>query len=109
MYPEKRKEERSVFSRQPKGKLHVLCDTRSLNVSEVLDSSPMGIRLRVDAQVEIGENVVIRYQADGIDLKLNGTVIWNSSSLTQAEREANPDSHVVGIKLTSPSLLQAFW
>lgn len=109
MYPEKRKEERSVFSRQPKGKLQVLCDTRCLNVSEVLDSSPMGIRLRVDAPVEIGENVVIRYQADGIDLKLNGTVIWNSGSLTQAERDANPGSHVAGIKLTSPSLLQAFW
>lgn len=109
MYPEKRKEERSVFSRQPKGKLQVLCDARCLNVSEVLDSSPMGIRLRVDAQVEIGENVVIRYQADGIDLKLNGTVIWNSNSLTAAERDANPGSHVAGIKLTSPSLLQAFW
>ena len=109
MYPEKRKETRSVFSRPPKGKLQVLVGDRSRDVTEVLDASSKGIRLRVDAQVNIGENVVIRYHTEGIDLKLNGTVIWNSDSLTTSEGSANPGGHIVGIKLTCPSLLQAFW
>lgn len=109
MYPEKRKEGRSVFSRPPKGKFQVLVGDRSRNVSEVLDASSKGIRLRIDAQVNIGENVVIRYQTDGIDLKLNGTVIWNSESLVASEDNANLEGHVIGIQLTCPSLLQAFW
>lgn len=109
MYPEKRKEERSIFSRPPKGKFHVLVGDLSRNVSEVLDASPKGIRLRVDAQVNIGESVVIRYQTEGIDLKLNGTVIWNSDSMAASESGANIDGHIVGIQLTCPSLLQAFW
>lgn len=109
MYPEKRKEGRSIFSRPPKGKFHVLVGDRSRNVTEVLDASSKGIRLRIDAQVNIGENVVIRYQTDGIDLKLNGTVIWNSESAAATEDNANPEGHIVGIRLTCPSLLQAFW
>ncbi|MCK9200471.1 MAG: PilZ domain-containing protein [Gallionella sp.] len=102
MYPEKRKEGRSPSTRQPKGKLQVLAGNYSHPVFEVIDVSTMGIRLRLNSPVNIGENVVIRYQADGIDLKLNGTVIWNAPP-------ANPGGYTIGIKLTSPSILQAFW
>lgn len=102
MYPEKRKEERSPSIRQPKGKLHVLAGNYSHPVFEVVDASPMGIRLRLNAPVGIGENVVILYQAEGVDLRLNGTVIWNAAP-------TNPGGHTIGIKLTSPSILQAFW
>jgi hypothetical protein len=102
MYPEKRKEERSSATRQPRGKLQVIAGSRNHPVFEVVDMSPMGIRLRLNAPVDIGENVVIRYQAEGVDLKLNGTVIWNAAP-------ANPGGYTIGIKLTSPSILQAFW
>lgn len=108
MYPEKRKEQRSVFSRPPKGKLQVLIGDRCHEAYEVLDASPRGIRLRIDAQVDIGESVVIRYLAEGIDLKLNGTVIWNSDSLASHGRDAD-SGLIIGIQLTGPSLLQAFW
>ena len=109
VHPEKRKEERASFTRQPRGKLQVLAGDRSLQVFEVVDMSPMGIRLRVDAQAGVGENIQIRYQADGVDLKLNGTVIWNSDSTPAAGSDASRDGCVIGIRLTSPSLLQAFW
>jgi len=102
MYPEKRKEERSASNQQPRGKLQVLVGSRSHPVFEVVDVSTMGIRLKLNALVKIGENVVIRYQAEGVDLQLNGVVIWNATP-------ANPGSHIIGIQLTSPSLLQAFW
>ncbi len=109
MYPEKRKEDRSSLTRQPQGKLQVLVGDRSHHVFEVMDMSPMGIRLKVDSQVGIGENVLIRYQTKEVDLKLNGTVIWNSDSPTDSDGVANPRGCIIGIQLTSPSLLQAFW
>lgn len=102
MYPEKRKEERSQSTRQPRGKLHVQAGGRMHPVFEVLDVSPMGIRLRLNAPINIDENVVIHYQADGVDLQLNGTVIWNAAP-------ADKGGYTIGIKLTGPSLLQAFW
>lgn len=106
VHPEKRKEERASFTRQPRGKLQVLAGDRSLQVFEVVDMSPTGIRLRVDAQAGIGENIQIRYQADGVDLKLNGTVIWNSDAMSTG---GDASGCVIGIRLTGPSLLQAFW
>ena len=69
----------------------------------------MGIRLETNVQVNVGENVLIRYMADGIDLKLNGTVIWNSDSSDSPDDVAKPNGYTIGIKLASPSLLQAFW
>ncbi len=109
MYPEKRKEERSIFTRQPQGKLQVLVGDRSHRVFEVMDVSPMGIRLKIDSRVSIGENVLIRYQTKEVDLKLNGTVVWNSDSPANREDDANSSGCIIGIQLTSPSLLQAFW
>ncbi len=71
--------------------------------------SPMGIRFRVGAQVDIGENVLIRYRAEDVDLKVNGTVIWNSAVPAAAASHVNQNGCVIGIKLTGPSILQAFW
>ena len=55
------------------------------------------------------EFVGVRAQADGVDLKLNGTVIWNSDSAPAAGSDETRDGCIIGIRLTSPSLLQAFW
>jgi hypothetical protein len=109
VYTEKRREDRSVFTRQPKGKLQILAGDRCIHVYAVKDMSPMGIRLETDAQVNIGGNVLIRYQAEGIDLKLNGTVVWNSDSSSSPEDVTKSGGYTVGIKLASPSLLHAFW
>ncbi len=82
-----------------------MADGRTHQVFEVIDASPMGIRLRVNAPLDIGRDVVIRYLAEGVDLQLNGTVIWNDDSTETAAAARQ----VIGIRLTSPSLLQAFW
>lgn len=109
MHSEHRKELRSIFTLQPKGKLQVLIGDRCLDVSAVKDISPMGIRLEVETLVNIGENIRVRYLAEIIDLKLNGTVVWNSSSAEDLEEMAETNAYIIGIKLASPSLLQAFW
>ncbi len=109
MQSEQRKEMRSIFTRQPKGKLQVLLDHQCLEVSEVKDVSPMGIRLEIGSQVNIGENIRVRYLAEIVDLKLNGTVVWNSSSADSAGAVAESGSYIIGIQLASPSLLHAFW
>ncbi len=109
MVPEKRKEGRSSFSRQPHGKMQVLAGGRTHQVMEVMDVSPTGIRLRLGSGLDIGENVLIRYQGNGVDLKLNGTVIWNADTPANPDDAADPANCVIGIQLASPSLLQAFW
>ena len=109
MYSEQRKEMRSIFTRQPKGKLQILLGDRCLDVSEVKDVSPLGIRLEVGAPIDIDENIRVRYLAEIVDLKLNGTVVWNSSSAEGQEEMAKPEAYIIGIKLASPSLLHAFW
>jgi hypothetical protein len=109
VHSEQRNELRSIFTRQPKGKLQVLLGDQCLDVSAVKDVSPMGIRLEVGAQVNIGGSIRVRYLAEIIDLKLNGTVVWNSSSADGSEVMAKPNAYIIGIKLASPSLLQAFW
>ena len=109
MKPEQRKEIRSIFTRQPKGRLHVLLGERSIDVFAVKDVSPLGVRLEVGTQVDIGENIRIRYLTEEIDLKLNGVVIWNSASVEATPDVEVPDACIIGIKLGSPSLLQAFW
>ena len=97
------------FTRQPKGKLQVLLGDQCIDVSAVKDVSPMGIRLEVGTQVDIGENVWVRYLAEKVDLKLNGTVVWNSSSADGSKEIAASNAYMIGINLASPSLLQAFW
>ena len=109
MHSEQRKEMRSIFTLQPKGKLQVLIGDRCIEVSAVKDVSPMGIRLEVGTLMDIGENIRVRYLAEIVDLKLNGTVVWNSSSADESEEMAEPSAYIIGIRLASPSLLHAFW
>lgn len=109
MHSEQRKELRSILTRQPKGKLQVLLGDQCIDVSGVKDVSQTGIRLEVGTQVNIGENVRVRYLTETVDLKLNGTVVWNSSSADGSKEVAASDAYVIGIMLASPSLLQAFW
>lgn len=109
MVPEKRKEGRSSFSQQPHGKMQVLAGGRSHQVMEVMDVSPMGIRLRLGSKLDIGESVLIRYQGNGVDLRLNGTVVWNTDSPANPDDVADPSSCIIGVQVASPSLLQTFW
>lgn len=108
MHSEQRKENRSIATRQLKGKLQVIVGDKCHDVSAVKDVSPTGIRLKLGAQVNIGENILVRYLDGKVDLKLNGVVVWNSISSEGFEEGAEPNAYIVGIKLTSPSLLQAF-
>ncbi len=107
MFTEKRKEERSVFERPPRGRLHIVVGNEARVAAEVKDASPMGVRLRVARAVSIGEDILIQYQTGAVDLSLNGTVVWNSEMAAEPGNDA--DGHTIGVRLASPSLLQAFW
>jgi hypothetical protein len=109
VHSEQRKEMRVIFTRQPEGRLQVLLGDQCIDVSAVKDVSPMGIQLEVGTQVDIGENIRVRYLTETVDLKLNGAVVWNSSSADGPIVVEAPDAYIIGKKLASPSLLQAFW
>jgi hypothetical protein len=104
---EQRKERRSTSIRQPKGKLQILQDDHCFKVTTVKDLSPRGIRLEIGTPLHIGENIRVWYLTGAVDIKLNGTVVWNSGAITAEEEQ--PASFIVGIELANPSLLQAFW
>ena len=109
MHLGQRKEIRSIVTQQPHGKLQVLVAENCLDVYKVKDVSPTGIRVEVSDQVDIGMNILVRYQTEKVDLKLNGTVVWNSGLSGGTVNIAEPTAFLIGIKLTSPSLLQTLW
>ncbi len=109
MHSEKRKEVRSTYPTQPRGKLQVLVSDKCFPVTSVKDVSPTGIRLEIKTPISIGENIMIRYVGEKVDIKLNGTVAWNSISPEDLDDHADASVVLIGVKLTSPSLLQALW
>jgi hypothetical protein len=108
MHSEQRKENRSIAAPQPKGKLQVILGDQFHNVSAVKDTSPTGIRLKMGAQIKIGENILVRYLDEKVDLQVNGIVVWNSISSEGVEDGAETNEYIIGIKLASPSLLAVF-
>ena len=109
MGSEQRKEVRSVVTQQPNGKLHIILGEESIEVFKVKDVSQTGIRVQVAKQVEINQNILVRYQTRMIDLKLNGTVVWNSGAATVTVDSNALATYLIGIKLNSPSLLETLW
>ena len=109
MHSEQRKEVRSVYPPQPKGKLQVLVNDRHFSVTSVKDISPTGIRLEIRTPISIGENIMIRFVGEKVDIKLNGTVAWNSISAGDSADSVETSVILIGVKLTSPSLLQVIW
>lgn len=108
MHPEHRKESRTSAPRQPKGRLQLIVDERRHDVTAVKDISPTGIRLEIGTPVDIGSPILVRYFDGEIDLQLNGIVVWNSASEPGAKNLARPGSFIIGVMLTSPSLLDVF-
>ena len=109
MQPERRKEIRSIVTQQPHGKLHILIGDQCIDVHKVKELSQTGMRLKVGKQVEISENILVRFDTRMIVLKLNGTVVWSSLSVSTPAEAEEPDTYLVGIKLTSRSLLETLW
>lgn len=109
MHAEKRKEARSTYPTQPSGKLQVIYIDKCIPVASVKDVSPTGIRLEIGAPISIGENIVLRYVGEKVDIKLNGTVAWNSIATGDQEDHADTSAILIGVSLTSPSLLQVLW
>jgi hypothetical protein len=52
---------------------------------------------------------MIRYVGEKVDIKLNGTVAWNSIPTEDLADGADAAAILIGVKLTSPSLLQVLW
>ncbi len=109
MQTEKRRERRAVYTHQPKGKLQVLLGAQSLEVFTVKDASQSGLQLEVGTKINAGENILVRYYSDEVDLKLNGTVMWGRNSAQGNGVATASDNYLLGIRLASPSLLQTFW
>jgi len=109
MHSDKRKERRAVYSHQPTGKLQVLLGENCIDVYTVKDASQTGLQLEIGDRVNSGENILVRYLTKEIDMKLNGTVMWSSSSRNESKAIDDKKQCTIGIRLASPSILQTFW
>ncbi len=106
MPTEQRREQRSILGRQPQGKLQVLRGEQCHDVYSVKDLSHSGIKVEMGDPLAVGENLELRYVSDAVDMKLRGTVVWNSAADDPPGEAAR---YVVGIELVSPSLLEHYW
>jgi len=106
---EQRKEARVPVIQQPRGQLQLLIDEYCIQVDKIRDVSSNGVSLELETQVEVDEQVRLRYVADGIDITLNGIVVWTMDTSEDADDTASPAQFYVGIELAAPSLLQAAW
>jgi len=106
---DQRKELRSVVTQQPHGKLHLLIGDQCIDIYKVKDLSQTGMRLKVGKQVSVNENILVRFQTKTIVLKLNGTVMWSSGFSSLAVVADESDYYLIGIRLTSSSLLESLW
>lgn len=107
MHIDKRTESRSPVTRQPVGMMQLVIGESCFNVASVIDLSTTGIRLKVSSKVRIGENIWVRYLDDKVDLKFSGTVAWISDPIPDAVENQSIESHLIGIELATPSLLEA--
>jgi hypothetical protein len=109
---EQRKESRKIVSKQLQdklqGKLQILLGEQCLDILSVKDTSPFGIRLEIGRPVAVGENLLLRYFDEQVDLKLNGTVMWNRNVSGSMDNATGSRNHLIGIRLASPSLLHVF-
>jgi hypothetical protein len=106
---EKRAERRAVYTHQPKGKLQILFGDQTLEVLSVIDASQSGLQLQVGNSVKTGENILVRYHSNEVDLKLNGSIMWGRAFVPETSNIAASESFLLGVRLASPSLLQTFW
>jgi hypothetical protein len=109
MQLEKRGERRAVYTQQPKGKLQILFGDQALEVRSVIDASQSGLQLEVGNKVKAGENVLVRYRSNDVDLKLNGSIMWSRAFVPATPVVSASESFLLGVRLASPSLLQTFW
>lgn len=73
---ERRSVPREVLAQQPQGTLQLHIGDRCIDVVWIRDISPVGICLQLDAAVDKGAQVQLKYTADGIQIEVLGTVAW---------------------------------
>lgn len=105
MQQDQRKAERIVLSTQPKGELCLYVEDERYPVHLVLTISPLGISLRLNNYVGSDVGVVVQYKHKGIDLRVNGTVVWDRESSGPSAVNMTDRSHDIGINLVSPHIL----
>lgn len=106
--PENRKHNRLLVTVQPKGKFQVIHGDLCHDIFAVKDISLSGIRVEMGVHLDMGEKILVQYLHGKTDLKVDGTVAWNSASSDDGDEEAGPGVYVIGIELFGAALLGVF-
>jgi len=96
---ERRKEERTTPTQQPKGKISLYVENQCLDVREVLDVSPVGVGLYFDNAIDNVTDIRLKYQYETIDLEVNGSVVWCMAVEEAPYSEHDTRRYLVGIHL----------
>ncbi len=73
---ERRNVPREALAQQPKGVLRLYTNYRCLDVVEIRDVSPFGLGLQLNAAVDNGARVQLRYAHQGVRIEVMGTIVW---------------------------------
>ena len=109
MGSDKRKEIRSLVTQQPHGKLHVLLGDQTIDVYKIKDLSQSGMRLQTAQHVPVNKHIILSFHTKTVVLKLHAAVMWSSGFDLVSEDGNETNSCFIGLKLTSPSLLETLW
>jgi len=84
---ERRKSDRYCFNLdlQPEGDLVLLVDERSFEVWKLIDISPFGACLSIDADIDSGSHISLQYRCVENEFEVFGTVAWNSPENSNEE------------------------
>jgi len=102
---ELRQVERIALSSQPKGDLHLYNNGECFPVRSVINISPEGISIQLDKYVAVAAEVEFQYKYQDIDIRVNGTVVWNRKTGNPITDKNTDFSYDIGINLISPHIL----
>jgi hypothetical protein len=100
---EQRREDRVTLTAQPKGHLLIHIKGECIPVKAVRDISSTGISLVYIGEVIDGGDITLEYRSKGIDLKVEGSVMW----VRKENGESDHLQNVMGLQLFGPTLLLA--
>ncbi len=104
---DQRYESRVALEHQPEGRLTVCTPFERLETRHVRDVSRNGISVEVDRPIAPNTPIKVEYQADRIDISVNGRLAWLRPP-SDGARAAVSGGYLVGIELFSPGLLLNF-
>jgi len=107
---ERREHKRTFFTQSPERALHIYIDGLCVKIGSVWDVSPFGVGLQIDGVINLdniinkGTDVMLTYQAEGINLRVRGFIMWSMVFVDNLDSTGVHRSYRMGVSLQSDDI-----